>query len=216
MGENREIGDKLFSFELNSFVWFGIVRFNIASGCMVVYCCMFLFCFVLFCFVCCFVTASFSRSALNFEIEGHTQVSSIIQAFICLLCLFFLMPLLAPLPKCVLASVVATSVHGLIKSGILKFQFLWCVARTELFEFLIAFIAPLIVGLELGLVIGVVASLVAGIYRHSQAKVVELGELQSASDNVEYVSLKHFSQAIPIPDIKIIEMRAELSFTNSR
>ena len=70
-------------------------------------------------------SGSFSRTGLNYEMRGRTQVSSLIQAFVCLLCLLFLMPLLAPLPNAVLASVVAISVHRLIKNGILQLLFLW-------------------------------------------------------------------------------------------
>ena len=125
------------------------------------------------------------------------------------------MPLLSPLPKCVLASVVAASVHGLIKGGILQFKFLWNVSRLELIEFCVSVIAPLIVGLELGLVIGVATSLIVGIFRHSTAKVYELGQIDT-TNNVEYVSIKHFPEAMSVSGIKVIEMRAELSFTNSR
>merc|ERR1719277_925337 len=70
------------------------------------------------------VSGSFSRSALKYEMNACTQVASGIQAFICLMCLLFLMPLLAPLPKCVLAAVVTISVYRLIKNGINEFRFL--------------------------------------------------------------------------------------------
>ena len=125
------------------------------------------------------------------------------------------MPLLSPLPKCVLACVVLTALHNLIKGGILQFKFLWKVQRMELFEFCASVIAPLILGLELGLVVGVAVSLLISIFRHSRSKVVELGQIDTLN-NIEYVSLKHFKEAKSIIGIKVIEMRAELSFTNSR
>ncbi len=45
------------------------------------------------------ISASFSRSGLNNEMRGHTQVSSLLQSIICLFCLLFLMPLLS-ITKC--------------------------------------------------------------------------------------------------------------------
>merc|ERR1712218_463444 len=54
------------------------------------------------------ISASFSRTALNYEMNGQTRIASFFRVIIILFCLFFLMPFLSPLPKCVLASVVIT------------------------------------------------------------------------------------------------------------
>ena len=163
------------------------------------------------------ISASFSRSALNFEMNGISQMSSIVQALICLLCLLFLMPLLSPLPKCVLASVVTVSVHRLIKNGINEFKFLWKVSRMELIEYFVAAIAPLVIGLEIGIFLAIGTSLIVNILRHSFASIIYLGRLQSTiSDDAEYVDCTLFKEAKPVPHITIIEMKAELAFANNK
>ena len=163
------------------------------------------------------ISASFSRSGLNNEMNGHTIISALIQAIICLLCLLFLMPLLAPLPNAVLASVVAISVHRLIKNGILQFGFLWSVSRIELIEFLAALIAPLIVGLEIGIFIAIGASIVVSLVKHTFVGVIQLGQLKTRKlGNNEYVDVEIFHEADFVEDIAILELKAELSFANSR
>ena len=163
------------------------------------------------------ISASFSRSALNFEMNGVSQLSSILQAFVCLLCLLFLMPLLSPLPKCVLASVVTCSVHRLIKNGINEGKFLWKVSRMEMIEYLVAALAPLVIGLEIGIFLAIGTSLLVNILRHSFTSIVYLGRLQSTiSDDAEYVDCELFKEAKYVRHITIIEMKAELSFANNK
>merc|ERR1712045_380880 len=96
------------------------------------------------------ISASFSRTALNYEMNGQTRVASFFRVIICVLCALFLMPLLSPLPKCVLAAVVCTAVYRLVKSGVHEFLFLWRVSKLELIEFMVVVIAPLIIGMEMG------------------------------------------------------------------
>lgn len=163
------------------------------------------------------VSASFSRSALNFEMNGHSQITSVIQAVIGLLSLLYLMPFLSPLPKCVLAAVVTASVNRLIKNGVNEFKFLMRVSRMELMEFMVAVIAPLIIGLEIGIFIAIGTSILVNLLRHSFASIIYLGRLHSdIFDEAEYVDCEVFKEAEYIPNITIIEMKAELSFSNNK
>jgi len=162
------------------------------------------------------VSGSFSRSALKWEMGAATQVASGIQAFICLMCLLFLMPLLAPLPTCVLAAVVTISVYRLIRNGIKEFRFLLRVSRIELIEYLVAVLVPLFVGLELGILISIGTSVVVNLLRHTFSTITTLGKLvSSTSDQVEYVDFECYDDATEVPHITILEMRAELGFVNN-
>ena len=118
--------------------------------------------------------------------NGHTQISGLLQAIICLTCLLFLMPLLAPLPNGVLASVVTISVHRLIKNGILEFRFCECI-EIELIEFLAAFIAPLML-LEVGIFIAIAVSILVSMLQHTFVGIIQLGPLKTTDDgdNMEY------------------------------
>jgi len=162
------------------------------------------------------VSASFSRSALNFEMGGHTQLSSLIQAVVCLLCLLLLMPLLSYLPHCVLASVVSISVYRLITNGAHEAAFLYRVSRIELIEFVVAFLVPLGVGLEIGIFIAMSSSIVVNLYNTHRADISELGQVpSSAAGAVQYVDLRNFEFAKRVDEaIVILELRAECSFAN--
>merc|ERR1712241_861685 len=152
------------------------------------------------------VSGSFSRSALKYEMNACTQIASAVQALICLLCLLFLMPLLSPLPKCVLAAVVTISVYRLIKNGINEFKFLLNVSRIELVEYLVAVLIPLFVGLELGILISIGTSVVVNLLRHTFATITTLGALVStSSDQVEYVDFECYEEATDVPHITILE-----------
>ncbi len=41
------------------------------------------------------ISASFSRTALNYEMNGQTRIAGLIRVIICVLCLLFLMPFLS-------------------------------------------------------------------------------------------------------------------------
>jgi len=162
------------------------------------------------------ISASFSRSALNVEMNGHSQFSSFVRVIICVFCLLFLMPLLSPLPKCVLASVVTVAVYRLIKNGVNEFKFLWSVSKMELIEFLVAVLLPLYVGLEIGIFISIGTSIITNLLRHSFASIIFLGQLPSAvSGDAAYVDCELFKNAQNVPHIKIVEMKAGLSFSNN-
>eukprot|EP00483_Globobulimina_turgida_P002684 UN02689 len=131
------------------------------------------------------------------------------------------MPFLSPLPKCVLAAVVWTAVYRLIRSGVIEFKFLSCVSKLELIEFIVSVIAPLIIGMEAGIFLAIATSIIVNLLRHTFAKVIFLGELQTRKSKnkneiaKEYVDCKLFKECKLIPDIVIIEMKAELSFSNN-
>jgi len=163
------------------------------------------------------ISASFSRTALNAEMNGQTRVAGFLRAVLCVLCALFLMPLLSPLPKCVLAAVVWTAVYRLLKSGVAEGLFLWRVSKLELIEFSVSVLAPLLIGMEMGIFLAIGTSIIVNLLRHTFASVIFLGQLQTHNDNedVEYVDCHSFKEAKQVPHISIIEMKAELSFSNS-
>ncbi|ETO13296.1 sulfate transporter [Reticulomyxa filosa] len=166
--------------------------------------------------------ASFSRTSLNFSMRVYTQLSVLIQATICLICLVAFGSMLAYLPKCVLASVVVSSVVSLITSGVAEGYFLWHIRRKELIEYLIIVIAPLIFGLSVGIGLGVLASVMLQFWSNSQAEIVELGGIQLPDERdipgaeMKYVDIRRFPHAQLIKDVPVLEMRSELSFVNYR
>ena len=204
------------------------------------------------------ISASNSRTALSFEMEGKTQLINVLTGLSCILVLTVFTSYLTPLPKCILSCIIMTAIQGLIRDGINEFIFLYKVSRMEMLEYLVALFLPLIIGLEYGIVVAIVVSLLVRLYRTTDATVIELGQIyggtacidegggighagngnagssdigytsnENENENknekesytmpqIYYANIKHWKEAVTIPGIKIIELRAELSFTNHK
>jgi len=93
---------------------------------------------------------------------------------------------------------------------------LYRVSKIELIEFCVAFVVPLIIGLEIGIFASIATSIIVNLLRHSFTSIIYLGRLQSKlSADSEYVDKGRFKSAKAIVHISIIEMKAELSFSNN-
>ncbi len=99
-------------------------------------------------------------------------------------------------------------------------MFISCVSKPELIEFYVSVIAPLIIGMEMGIFLAIGTSIIVNLLRHTFAKVIFLGRLKTKKNNGsspqgEYINCELFKQAKSIKNINIIEMKAELSFSNN-
>merc|ERR1719283_149006 len=102
-------------------------------------------------------------------------------------------------------------------SGIEEAKLLFRVSRLELIEFGVSVLAPLVIGMEMGIFLASGTSIIVNLLRHTFANVVNLGALRthSKSEEAQYVELKQFASARKVPHISVIELKAELSFSNS-
>jgi MFS superfamily sulfate permease-like transporter len=86
-----------------------------------------------------------------------TQLHNIFSVLIVLLSLLVLTPLLAPLPKCVLAAVIFVALKSLVMSAT-ESRRLWAIRRADFVMWLGTFLSTLIGGTEIGIAIGVLTS----------------------------------------------------------
>lgn len=102
-------------------------------------------------------TGSLSRSAVNYESGGRTQLSSIITAVFILLTLSFFTEFFYYLPQTVLGAIIIVAVYDLIDKKEMKRLFS---ARTiEGWTWIITFICTLVIGIVAGIIIGLTFSL---------------------------------------------------------
>jgi len=114
--------------------------------------------------------ASFSRSALCFEMQGRTPLHGIFTA--CLMCLaLFLTVAFKFLPKCVLAVVIVMSVRRLFLNGFKELVYLFKARSRDFFECIICILGVCVLGITEGIVIGAIISFVSYIYGTSFAGV---------------------------------------------
>ena len=154
-------------------------------------------------------TGGFSRTAVNAQAGGKTQVSAIVTAFIIGLTLLFLTPLFYYLPKAVLAAIVMVAVFGLIEWK--EATFLWKVEKKEFGLMMLTFVATLSLGIEQGILAGVIASLLVVLHQTSRPHSAIEGRLPGTTT---YRNLKRNPDAETVPHIAIFRLDASLYFAN--
>jgi sulfate permease, SulP family len=121
------------------------------------------------------VAGSFTRSAVVHDARARTQLAGVIAAGVVVLTLVVLTPVLEPLPRAVLASIVLVAVIGLIDVRAARATFQ--VDRADGMVLLVTFVATLALGVELGLLTGVGVNLAAHVARGMRPALVILGRV---------------------------------------
>ncbi|MEM7687471.1 MAG: SulP family inorganic anion transporter [Pseudomonadota bacterium] len=119
------------------------------------------------------VSASLSRSALVEESGGRTPMSHVVGAGWVLVALLFFAPMLAFLPKTVLAALVISAVFSLVK--VVEMRRVWRHDRSEAALIALTFVATLGLGVKLGLAIGAGAALAHHMWVASLPRVTLVG-----------------------------------------
>ena len=157
------------------------------------------------------VTASFSRSAINFEAGARTNLASIFSVLLVLLTLLFLTPVFQYLPNAVLASIIMVSVFGLINVGYAKS--LWATGKDEFWILILTFLVTLFVGIAQGILIGTLASLLLLVYRTSKPHFAVLGNIRNTQ---YYKNVQRFGEEVLLrDDLLIVRFDAQLYFGNA-
>lgn len=155
------------------------------------------------------VSASLSRTAVNYQSGARSQVSSMIGAFLIVLTLLFLTPLFYYLPKAVLAAIIMVAVSGLITTR--EIRRYYQIRRLDGITLALTFIATLALGVEYGILIGVVFSLLVFIWHSADAQPVEVGYLESQG---AFRSLARFPEGRIYEGTLILRIDAPLYFAN--
>jgi len=114
--------------------------------------------------------ASFSRSALAFEMQGRTPLHGIFTASLMCLALFLTVAF-KYLPKCVLAVVIVMSVRRLFLNGWKELVYLGKARSIDFFECIICIIGVCVFGITEGIMLGAIVSFVSYIYGTSFAEI---------------------------------------------
>lgn len=157
------------------------------------------------------VSASFSRSALNFATGARTGLASLVSVAVVILTLLYLTPLLWHLPNAVLAAVILLVVSGLIDLNALRRA--WQASRDDgiasamTFGMTLAF-AP---NIQIGIMTGLLLSLSLMLYRDMQPRTVLLGLHPDGT----YRDLERFGLAHPHPRLVVLRFDSPLTFVTS-
>ncbi|NLK00020.1 MAG: solute carrier 26 family protein [Clostridia bacterium] len=155
------------------------------------------------------VTGAFSRTAVNYQSGGRTQLASMITAVLIILTLLFFTGLFYYLPNAVLAAIIIVAVYKLI--DLQEARYLLKVNINDGMTWIFTFLASLVAGIGPGILTGFVLSLIFFIWRSAHPYTAELGYLRK-QDVFRDVDYHHDAEADP--HILIFRVDAPLFFAN--
>ncbi|EIN06590.1 hypothetical protein PUNSTDRAFT_72248 [Punctularia strigosozonata HHB-11173 SS5] len=157
---------------------------------------------------------SITRSRINGDVGGRTQMASLVCSGIILLATFFLLPYLYFLPKCVLASIICLIVFSLLSEAPHDIKFFWRMhSAVDLGLMFLTFFLSIVWDVEIGLLVSVIISLLLVVRRSSKTRMTILGRIHGTN---EWEPIDENPDAIEdVPGVLIIRIRENLDFANT-
>jgi SulP family sulfate permease len=156
------------------------------------------------------VSASDSRTAVNFAIGGMTQITSLIAAATVALSVLFIAHLLAYLPSAVLGAVLVSAAIDLI--DLKEIRTLYRISRAEFTFAILTLLGVVIVGVLQGVFIAIAATLVNMVWMASHPRLALLGRIHGRAG---LYKLHRYPEANAIPGMTIVALEAPLVFFNA-
>lgn len=158
---------------------------------------------------CCPVNGSISRTSMNDQYGGKTQMVSIVAGLSMAILLLFGTGFIGYLPVPVLTAIVISALLKVVEFGLAKRLFR--VSRNEFYIFMAAFFGVLVLGTIYGVIIGIVLSFVAVILQQTNPPRTFLGVIPGKDG---FYDLKKNHHAFAIEGVVIYQFSESLFFAN--
>jgi len=156
------------------------------------------------------VNGSQSRSFVQRDAGGKSNLVGLICAALVLLTLFFLTGLFEKLPNAVLAGIVIVAGLGLFALD--DFKALWRIRRSEFWLGAVTVAAVLVLGMLGGIAFAIGLSLIVTLARVVRPHTAELGQVEGTDT---FRDIDHNPDAHPITGVMIYRIDDELFFANA-
>jgi len=156
------------------------------------------------------VTASDSRTAVNFAVGGKTQLVSLVAAGTLALLVLYVADALAYLPTATLGAILLSAAIDLI--DLPELRALLRISRSELCFALITMISVVVAGVLQGVFIAIAATLAHLLWAASHPRLALLGRIQGSAG---LYKLHRYPAAQPIPGLTIVVLQSALVFFNA-
>lgn len=153
---------------------------------------------------------SLSRSLVQENAGGRTQVTGLISSILILIVLLVVGPLFETLPNCVLAAIIIVALKGMFKQ-FTELRRLWGISKIDFAIWLVAFLGTALLDVDYGLGVGVGFSLITVLGRSSRPYSCLLGQMPNTDI---YRDISVYRSASEIPGIKIFRFDSSLYFAN--
>lgn len=171
---------------------------------------------------CCPVNGSISRTSMNEQYGGKTQVVSITAGLSMILLLLFGTGFIGYLPVPVLTAIVISALMKVVEFDLAKRLFR--VSRNEFYIFVAAFLGVLLLGTIYGVIIGIILSFVAVILKATNPPRAFLGVIPGRDGfydrsknrhayEIEHVLIYQFSESLFFANVKMFQEDIENNIT---
>ena len=158
---------------------------------------------------CCPTNGSISRTSMNEQYGGKTQLVSIVAAVVMAVILISATGFIGYLPVPVLTAIVISALMSVVESHLAVRLFR--VSRSEFYIFMAAGIGVLCMGTIYGVLVGIILSFVAMILKATNPPRALMGMVPGKSD---YYDLKKNRFAYPIKNVVLYRFSEDMFFAN--
>ncbi|KAJ7578335.1 sulfate anion transporter [Mycena floridula] len=157
---------------------------------------------------------SITRTRINGDVGGRTQMASLVCSGVILLATFYLLPWLYYLPKCVLAAIIGLVVYSLLAETPHEIWYYWKMsAWVDLTVMCLTFLFSIIWNVEVGIVSGIIISLLLVVHRSSKTRMTILGRIPG-TDRWKPINEDEGAEE-DVPGALIVRIRDNLDFANT-
>ncbi|CAA7260456.1 unnamed protein product [Cyclocybe aegerita] len=157
---------------------------------------------------------SITRSRINGDVGGRTQMASLVCSGVVLGSIFFFLPWMYYLPKCVLAAIIGLVVFSLLAETPHDVLYYWRMgAWVDLSIMSLTFFLSIIWNIEVGVVVSLIVSLLLVVHRSSKTRMTILGRIPGTD---RWKPLKENPEAEEsVSGALIVRIRENLDFANT-
>ncbi|EMD33228.1 hypothetical protein CERSUDRAFT_118269 [Gelatoporia subvermispora B] len=157
---------------------------------------------------------SITRSRMNGDLGGRTQMASIVCSTVVIMAIVFLLPWLYYLPKCVLAAIICLIVFSLIEELPHDLKFYWKMRSwIDLLLMSLTFIFTIVWNVEVGVAVSLVISLLLVVHRSSKTRLTILGRIPGTN---RWKPIDEEPEAQEdVAGVLIVRIRENLDFANA-
>ncbi|XP_034101746.1 sulfate anion transporter 1 [Drosophila albomicans] len=164
------------------------------------------------CFSCIPMACSLSRSVIQDQTGGVSQIASLVSASLVVATIMWVGPFFSDLPRCVLAGVIIVALKPMFMQvkELKKFS---KQGKLEMFTWISTFLCVVLIDIDVGLLIGVCVSLLALYIKGLKPYSCLLGYMPEAPGI--YMDMTQHRNVMQVPDTRIFRYCGSLNFATS-
>ncbi|KZV89429.1 hypothetical protein EXIGLDRAFT_711159 [Exidia glandulosa HHB12029] len=157
---------------------------------------------------------SITRTRLNADIGARSQMTSIVCSGVIVFAIYWLLPALYFLPKCVLASIICLVVYSILAEAPHDVVFYWRMrAWIDFGLMLLTFFSTVIWSVEVGILVSVTVSLLLVVHKSGKTRMTILGRIPGTD---RWKPLNEDPDAAEDwPGVLIVRLKESLDFANT-